>query len=388
MSELSKLFDAVSKAVIGGKAANNLAKATDAATIRSRVYIDENLGRTDSTVTDILKISTAVYGAMVLQQLQLNVLIEGDRTVKDYLRTVGTESATWDSPLVRQLQTEASTLSIDQWLQAYTGVEAEENPFPPGASNSGPAGTTTDPNGAVNRAVTAMNSTDVTPKVDGTLPVGRMFNLELATAHGKTAIVPLNVILLPYIMAAPIAHVFAGMNSGPRLWNRFLQWKAGEIAFWKDLVFHHDLITQRDRIVRADKDGQLAEFLEFVMSKKRAAAQQAVAKIADDKAAMSNNIANTFFVFSENTVQRNVTASAFDLHKEPDRRRYFDRTMALAIWVVNQATGTATLYLNGIHDVGHYTIEQLHAKADGGGKTDSIMALAEVLNSGRGLSRF
>lgn len=332
----------------------SLAAYVKPATIDSRVFIEEELVNADIT-KNIIRVSHSLYISWILTAMQISNMVTKTRSVGDMLRTVATENiATPDDPFVEDLTPSLETFGqfgsrrFDQmlaetrndWSIAKEEKESKEKSF-------------------------------------DSLPAGRVVTLTLENPEvpGRKVDIDVTVQLSPYAVPSDAIKEFIGLNYSPSLKQRFLQWKAGEISFWSDLVFCSDLT--RNRRNRAKQPG--AEALAEILREQSEAMRKYGANAFSGKNAR-RNIANAIMIVDANTFKSACREYGYDFDRAADRERFFRLSFMMIIAVVDTMYSSVDLYINGIAKSKTYNFKDFE-KAKSNGSND-LVSLLQAMQQG------
>lgn len=341
----------------------SLTQYTKPTTALSRVYIDGTVA-SEPVLPDLIRSLHVAYCGLIINAIHLNTLVTGGKTVREMLNVVATEA---DEPYV-------DIGAEFQAMEAYHVRDPDEM-----ASDDVMASVSLaymknqmgqKPKDGKSAAVS-----DITPAPTGLVPVGRTIQVTLTNPDNERASVQvaLTIQMAPYIVPGAFAYELIGLNAQPSFSQRVMQWKAGELSFFRDLILGIDLTEKRAAMIRADKDGTLADFFAHQVRKDVATTKNTLRHLAGKS--VSHNIANSVLVFSEETVLKAKAEYNFDIHRSGDRARYFQTVYAMIIAVINQEFGRVTLYFNGIDVGGTYHFQDFKTS-----KGDSALDLLKALN--------
>lgn len=331
--------------------------------ITSRVYIDGTIAQEPIT-TDILRASHMLYCSYIMNAFAMNQYIASAKTLKDgitakdYLSIVATESLMDYDSIVEALEAEDEYISIKKTsLEKIAKVYKNEK----------------DKNKALNERNEELEKEKTGQRIsvserdisaDNKLPAGRLLELRLQNPEGKeTVTLNLLVQMFPYIVGSGLISQFVTKDYVPNFLKRLIQWKVGEISFWKDLVANMDIIHKRSELIVRDSSGVVKEEL-----KRQSKNRSRLFKNFKDSKQKYRNLANAVLILDKDTVDRVYSESGLNLNNPSDRNRYFTTSFTMMIIVVDTMHNLADFYINGIDVHGTYTFDQLHsrAKKDGG----------------------
>ena len=345
----------------------SLPQYTSKTHITSRVFIDENIAD-EPIVPDILNVVHQLYCAYILTALQLDQMI-GSYKVKELLEVVAT----------------ANFESIEDALQNFGNIK---NSFED-IQDSDAQNTAADIIGTIKtigsirdnakkRSTTkqsikphATGSVTFNDKNDLKLPFGKV--IEVVFGAGENALkVNILVQLFPTIITSAVADAFLKLNFTPSMAQRWFQWKAGEISFFKDFIYASDLRKARKKAMIEDKTGILYEMLSLqdnALSKAYAKYRNVAMNSSSGK--NRQNIANTVLMFDYQNFQRAQTQVGVNLDNISDRERFFARTFAMIVVVVNTLQNQVIMYFHGLKDKAVYTYNQIKYNSKGN-KMDTL----------------
>lgn len=368
----TKLLEAAAVAFKPGGAADvaknvSLTQYLSKTILVSRVYIDGAIAH-DDVIPNIVRAGQTIYVSLILNALQLDRLVTKTASVKELLRTVSTEA------LCTEHVDLADKFALHCGLESAVNVANENAASEDQSDDETP---TMD-----DRTKRILNGKAVEADKSGMIPMGRQIEVELANPdHPKDPGVKISLLIqmIPYLINAEITPEFIKLNARAGFLKRWLMWKAGEISFWKDFVFATDIFRNKRAVLKNDPDGVLADYLRDQAKKDR----NVLGQIYDALAAggqtkdPNRNIANTVLIMSEDQVKRAKVDSGFDLHDSADRKRFFQQTYAMLIYVVDPMYNTVKMYMNGIAAVGEYTFDMFKPK----GKSNDVVDLLSAVNA-------
>lgn len=184
-------------------------------------------------------------------------------------------------------------------------------------------------------------------KLNG-LAVGELYNIQLRDPnHPKASVtVPLMIQMTPIGVPFRVAPRFIDGLVSPSLWQRWTMMTAGEIEFFRDFIGQRDRLKQKISHTDSESIQALKTFLSTIHKKDN----YSLADVASNRStgSMSQNLANSVMVFSEDTVRQAYADSGINLHNDDDRKRYFASTYTMIIAVLDPAFGDVSVYINGI----------------------------------------
>jgi len=210
------------------------------------------------------------------------------------------------------------------------------------------------------------------------LPSGRLIDIDIATAQGNKLKVNMLLQLHNQFINSTVADAFITLNFVPTSEQRKLMMSAGEISFWKDFVFGCDLRAKRTKALLADKTGALREML----AQQSQAKDKLFQKVADSYGmgvtgtGNRQNIANSILILNKETFDRACSSVGQKFDTFQQRQRFFDKTFAMMLVIVDAMFGRVTMYFNSIESFSTFTVNQIKHNS----KTEATDLLA-IMNS-------
>lgn len=171
------------------------------------------------------------------------------------------------------------------------------------------------------------------------LSVGKMYEIEVT--DGKSSFkVPVNIRLSAQLVgSANLIHILTTGDEDTGAKERYHGWKAGKLAFWKDLIFCTDLIDKHRRDLMKDTTGVLSNV-------ERSALNNNLSTIitGNPSVATASNIA----------IMTQETADELEMHLEgkldkfPIRQRMMEKTYIMLIGIIDTDHEILTIYSRGI----------------------------------------
>ena len=195
--------------------------------------------------------------------------------------------------------------------------------------------------------------------------------------------VPIFVQINPYLVSAEAAPRMIDLNVSPPLWHRLIQWQAGEISFWKDLVFWSDVHKRNTAVFKDDATREAFDaFYESVSNKDSAAfrdLQQA------DRSKISQNLANSIMVFSKDTVERARIESGIDLYKH--MKDYYRQTYTMIVVIVDPSHKRVSIHFNGMDNELNLPYAAFKPKGKNGEAVDFVSLVQAMSQNNLGRMR-
>ena len=174
------------------------------------------------------------------------------------------------------------------------------------------------------------------------LAVGKLINVSLSDSDNSDSkvTIPVTVRLATSVVPGGVLTALMSANkTEDTVVERFHSWRAGRIAFWKDLVMCQDMIDNRKKLLLGDKSGTYQRIL-------RNANNQRLAGLTSDKtpAAQSSNIV----VMSEATAREIEQKSGFQFKNPNSRAKLFEAGYMMLIVIIDPQYERVTFYHRGV----------------------------------------
>ena len=174
------------------------------------------------------------------------------------------------------------------------------------------------------------------------LAVGKLINVSLSDSNNSDSkvTIPVTVRLATSVVPGGVLTALMSANkTEDTIVERFHSWRAGRIAFWKDLVMCQDMIDNRKKLLLDDKTGTYQRIL-------RNANNHRMAGLTSDKtpAAQSSNIV----VISEATAREIEQKSGFQFKNPNSRAKLFEAGYMMLIVIIDPQYERVTFYHRGV----------------------------------------
>lgn len=191
------------------------------------------------------------------------------------------------------------------------------------------------------------------------LSVGKMLEVTL-TDGDKQLTLPISVRLLSTAVdSSVLAHILSDGTKNITWSERWHAWRAGELAFWRDLVFATDLIDQHRTVLMKDKTGAYAE----ILARRRGNIEKSVMTARPSLATASN------LMVISTTTARDVERGLHGKLTDPSLRdKIFKMSYLMILAVVDPDNEMVTFYHRGIALPTTVSIRELKVSAKGGGQ--------------------
>lgn len=367
---------------------NSLTSFGKTGRISSRVYIDGSIAQ-DPVITDILKTVHTQYCGFILTALQMNQFVSEGVTVQSLLKVVATEdmkphediAGAFMSADDAQRQKEraedklrdAVNKQMDRDQKQRELDQKDRHHADTHAVNVGKLFQAKQELGIKGQIVSLAG--------DNHIPAGKMLEVTLVNPNNPNHKVTLNILvqLAPYLVPEDLAVQFIVKDQQPSFYQRWIQWRTGEISFWKDFVFQSDIVAHREKLLKLDPSGTFAD----MMKNQSSSTMKTIRNAGTETNQRSRNIANAVLIFNQDTVTRAKAVSGVDLNDYKSRQAYFEATYAMIIVVVDQMYNQVTFYYNGIEDTGTFSFDQMRVSSKGGSNSMDLVSVMNALNQGK-----
>lgn len=357
--------------------------------ITSRVVIDRSLSGEEIIPSVLNTLHSFVIG-LITTALHLENNVTSARTVRDFLAPVQSiESFTDVAEKIRD-----ASVSLESRVHR---IGSPTRPKPASVVQFGNEGGGSVHNHVHHRAAPPAKPDAPKPIVPNTigfdvskaheaenLPLGKVFEVELNNPNtGATVKVPVTVRLSPYYAdSQTIANLIANYGDSLSKEQRRMMLDAGEITFWRDWIGQGDRIDKLAKDLEKDTKGELTSLIMQSRAKSKFRLWENIHHLlGTHPVTPSNNLANTIFVTTTDTMLRAKSEGAGDLHSYATRQKFFDRTFSLALVVIDQRHERIELYINSIKDVASYPYSTFSPKK--GFNSTDMLKLMTGLAAGR-----
>lgn len=190
------------------------------------------------------------------------------------------------------------------------------------------------------------------------LAVGKMLEVNIES-NGNRAVFPVAVRLATTVIDSEVlTHILGASGQDNSLKERYHRWKAGDIQFWRDLVWCQDLIDEQKRLLMKDKTGAMAE-----VNRRRAV--NSVAALTSGTPSVAS--ASALVVMSKETA---MALERVNLGKFTDlnfRNKIMQNSLAMLIAVVDPDYESVTIYTRDIQLPNKFSIRELKTANKGSG---------------------
>lgn len=344
-SKMSKFIQSIDTSQMNTCLTAGLKKST----IISRVFIEESLNSQlpETVMKACLDFSHIYYASLVMMAFGMNQVLEDGRTVSDVLTPVSSENNKVYIPLDEQLMLSLENNTVQDRVAGVKDVEAA----PP-----------------------------------NTLPFGKLISYTLNIPQKDGSVRPLQITVCvrinPYYIQTPLVESILGEKQNLGWVKRFVQWKVGEISFWKDFIFGMDIVKDEENKLKRDSSGGYHEYINMIRKKNSSVSEKFFKVLGNmffnKKAVTSSNIANSVFIISHDTVMQAKQKYGIDLYNTSQRNRFFTVSFTMLLIIVDDTYSRISIMMNGFDDVSEYTFNQFMTKTKTG-SNDMVGFLKQLL---------
>ena len=333
----------------------SLSEYTKKTMVMSRAYVESTLSDEDGTKY-IIKFVNRMLMGFVSCAVGLDGLVSGGRTVRDMASSISTEDFHTFTDLIKEKFGDKNVSIKDvAGLEDNNQKEDDKDKKDEDKNSSG----------KVNEI-----------KASDDLFCGRLVEVKISDGNGKDVSLYFYVQILPYTTPSKVMEQFISMNFPPSFATRWAQFKAGEISFWKGLLFETDLVDKRKKALKADRDGILRE-MEDHRQRQITKAMKAMSPTANK----NHNSASSIIIVSRRTLERTMKDQGLDYSRFDVRQKIMNSTMSLMLVVYDPNYDTVDLYVNGIQNAGKYSIDKIKSSVSKESK-DDLKSLLQMMAAG------
>lgn len=341
----------------------SLTQATAESLINTRAFIQASVAESE-IITPIIKLAMNLETGFVLTALQMHQMVTKSKTVRDIMSAVGTE-----------YMSAKPYLSLTAATESLSGKSEDtkfENPF------------------KMDEALKSTAASKILdPNLANSIPVhGRIIEITFgkpagaANKDGETTAVTVSMYLnvFPTVISDLVAEAFVTTNIPPSFGQRALQYRAGEISFWKDVILGMDMLKARRKALRSDRSGALRDMYDYQEN----AVGNAMLKYAQ-MYPEKQNIASALMIFDKASFSRACHSVGLNFDRFSDRQRFFNKALPLMVFLVDQEYNRATVYFHGLDLKATYNFRDLKENAKN--EKYDLVELMQSMNRGTLSSR-
>lgn len=321
---------------VQSKAAQSVTEAAKDTHINSPVYIQNNISQLDITPA-LLAVLNQTYASFILTAIGLNQYTSDNRTVRDIVRSVSTEA----------------------WVDAEAITETMF-----GSKN-------------VDVSTESKISSSAVKLVDAEsrLISSKVIEVSLQLDKGKQAVTKayITCTLIPRFITSDVVSSLVSLKYRPSIRDRWAQFTAGEISFWKDFLLCGDILAAERRGFKSDDTGLLYEIATNANNK----LSQGLFETLFTGVAR-NNLASTILIVDKSTINRISTKTHFDWNNYRARQKFFHEISAVMIVMVDTMYNLVDIYYNGIKHKGEYTFDMIQRLSNNKTDIDMVKVMSQL----------
>lgn len=358
----------VSKALnaVSDLRANSLVEFSGAARVEPITAIDSTLIPYDFT-TDVLKMLNSVFasyylsaGAMATDVGRVKTTMLLDKLNPSRNVAFNVANSILLNPSLESQNVDVSNESINEDLEAVTNPNTKK-PFVPAKLPT---------YSAEDAGFTGMKAgADLTTVAN--LSVGQMVTLTVSDGNSSRDI-PVTIRLIAFpTPPKTMERILKWSEKDNSVKARYNAWRAGELAFWRDLVFMRDIFAERKKALMQDNTGL------FQAMTRRVAKNMTAGLLS---LTPSLGTVSSIAVVSEDTI-RNVEQEIYGKFSDfKTRQRVMNATGIMLLAVVDPIHEYVTLYTYSIALPSEFSIKQIKSATKGSGP--DVSELIKLIQAG------
>lgn len=353
----------------------SLAEITTVAQVKPFTIVSQDLTY-DEDMPAILQTMQSIFTAYYIQAVALQGNIDNVRVVK-ILDTLNPSRNASLGGLLNNLGKESlqDLLDEDEFAMPVSvdddfllSAESYEDTLPKKNNQNTPS----NPYAEISRISADSKGNSFVSDVSN-LCVGKLIDLTFTpSGTGRAITIPISIRLM--VKQAPIdilTKIFVKAGKDQSFSNRYYLFKAGELKFWRDLVFSQDRIDEHNKLILSDKTGIYKSIQDRAANNFKAGMVTQNPSLAD---------ASNIYVVSSATAK----AIEQELHGKFDsasfRTRVFNETYCMVFVVYDQRWKRLSVYTRGNEAVTELSISDIKQSNKGSGP--DITAIFQALTSG------
>ena len=333
-SGLKDLYDMVRG--VQSKAAQSVTEAAKDTQINAPVYVQNNIAQMDITPA-LLAVLNQTYASFILTAIGLNQYTTDNRTVREVVRSVSTEA--W---------ADAEELTEKMFGKAKKKISLE------GKLSTG-----------------AVQLIDKESRLVSSKVIE--VSLQLGKSKESSTKAYMTCTLIPRFISSEVVTSLVSLKYRPSVRDRWAQFTAGEISFWKDFVLCGDILSAERRGYKSDDSGLLYEIATNANNK----LSQGLFETLFTGVAR-NNLASTILIVDKSTIGRISTKTHFDWDNYRARQKFFHEVSAVMIVMVDSMYNLVDVYYNGIKHKGEYTFDMIQKLSTNKNDVDMVKVMAQL----------
>ncbi len=344
----------------------SLPQYTKRSVISSRTYIQKECA-SQEILGDLLKVIMNMYSGFILTAVSMNQYIDKTKTVRDIMDIVATEGFSLPKDTI-------SNFNMDVALESYFNgqkmlvdtisdldIDATKVARDERERNTSPTS----------------NTKFLEYPKEVNIPSGRIIELKFGSEKKSDGIhltVNLFLQLMPIFVPKEVIAAFVNMNFTPSLKKRYLQYKTGEISFFKDFLLAMDIQKDRRKSMKADRSGILSD---MIKKQENSLFDTMLKYLSVYK--NKQNIANTIMIVNANDFNMVCNKYNIDFNKYRDRQSFFNKSFTMMLASIDENYNKVSIYFHGLEQYGTYTFNQImnNAKTEKYDLTDIMKAYSK-----------
>jgi hypothetical protein len=356
---VSNLVDAVARA--RDNSAQSLSERAKAATVISRVFVDNNVAG-EEIMLPLVGTLTQIYIAYLVTALGLESFVADGLSVRHLTQMVATEGLLDARDLIGRhfgnLKSSSEGLGDkieEEWNKPNPRDRRDDR----------------DLDAAAVRAFGRSGLMDL-DKAEQHLIAGRLVEVSINTARGGTVPLRIYTQLVPRIVAPEVAGAFIGLSLDGSLSRRWRKVRNGEIALFRDFILNVDRIKEHRNLLKKDTTGDLAEMM--------ARSQNSLMKYWMSLSGIRPNFntASGVLIISKEELKHQMDEAGYRKFDRKAKGRFFHESFMMMLAVVDRQYNTVELYTHGIDGRGEYSyseIEKVGSAKKGGLDLKDVMSV-------------
>lgn len=344
----------------------SLPQYTKRSVISSRTYIQKECA-SQEILGDLLKVIMNMYSGFILTAVSMNQYIDKTKTVRDIMDIVATEGFSLPKDTI-------SNFNMDVALESYfNGQKMLVDTI----SDLDIDATKVARDERERNTSSTSNTKFLEYPKEVNIPSGRIIELKFGSEKKSDGIhltVNLFLQLMPIFVPKEVIAAFVNMNFTPSLKKRYLQYKTGEISFFKDFLLAMDIQKDRRKSMKADRSGILSD---MIKKQENSLFDTMLKYLSVYK--NKQNIANTIMIVNANDFNMVCNKYNIDFNKYRDRQSFFNKSFTMMLASIDENYNKVSIYFHGLEQYGTYTFNQImnNAKTEKYDLTDIMKAYSK-----------
>lgn len=338
---------------IQSNTASSLTEAIKETQINSSVYIQNKIA-SDEIAPPLMNMLNQIYCSFIITAIGLNQYVSDNRTVRDAVRSVSTESYNDALELVtNEFGNKGQQVSLEK-----AGVVKLQD-----------------------KEKRLMASKVIELELD--LKTKKQSIGEKHGGDSVKASIYLTCTLIPRFMPSDVIKSLVTLKYRPKIGDRWAQFTSGEISFWKDFVLCGDLLNAERKGFKKDTTGILYE---IASNQNNKLSKQLFETIL--LGVPRNNMASTIMIVDKNTMDNISTKTHFSWDNYRDRQKFFFETSTMMMVMVDPMYNLVDVYFNGLKNKANYTFDMINSFEGSKGKDIDMTKVMSQLAQGNAPQRF